>query len=331
MATIEERIASFNPEDPDALEALEKDFLGGTLEGIDQEPKQELPEATKEEPKKEEPAKPDEKQLGEPSAAPEKVVMTRDGKHAIPYAVLEQTRERAARLEAENRTLEAQLKELRSGAKPAEVATPPMLTEEELAEAEAQSPELTKAIKSQMTIVKNLQDEIARIRQEEIAAIKNEHAVAKATREQSVMDETVAAIHANADLKAWREMAVRKESPDPMRWERAVAFDTMLSADPEWAEKPIAERFSKAVEMVKNLYGDTPQKVPDSAELKRIADAKLKDQPAKVPTTLSDIPGGVPPAQSDMENLENVSVHQLTNMFMTMTEEQQEALLSRLA
>ena len=317
MSTLEQRIAEFNPDDPEALAALEADLAeeGDDLQGAEAHDEQEQ-------------AKPDEKAeqaKGEPSATQQEkpVVKTRDNKHEIPYEVLERERRARSEAEAQLRTLQEQLDKLNQGGElnAQDKRDLAQIDDEAMTAIEQDLPEFAAVIKAQMSQIQRLSDEINGLRQES--------QVSKQTKEQEVRDQIVAAIDAHPDLSAWREAAVRDENPDPNRWERAVAFDRLLEKDPEWRDRSFADRFTKAAEMVKSFYGETTTRQEKTAEqLKREADAKLGSA-GNIPNSLSDIPGGAPPAQSDTENMDQMSVYALGQKFESMTTEQMESYLAR--
>lgn len=341
---LEARIASFDPSDPDALAALENDVLGSEVPV--EEPASSVEPETSE---TKEPAKQDDKTGTEAAAKVQtepnsetdatsgvtspKGVMAKDGDHIIPYSVLERERERAIRAEATIKALSEQINALQSGAdteaKPANAEG--QLSEQDLAQLDSDLPGVAKVIRAQMAAIQALTGTVQTLQQE------NE--IAQNTRAASVQDETEAAIQSNPELVAWREAANRKDSPDPRMWNRAADLDAVLRSDDEWKDRPIAERFAKVTETIKTLYG-APSAAPaptivqpqqaKPVDLKQVADTQLEAIPAPVPTTLSDIPGGAAPAQSDIETLENASAVALGQKFMSMSPDQMESYLARL-
>jgi hypothetical protein len=346
--TLEDQIAAFDPTNPESLAALEKSVLGVAVEtSVDPDPmngsglksasdevqaaadKQEGA-AKQDEKKTEEPAPASATQVaGDPSVTPEpKGVQAKDGQHIIPYSVLERERDRAARAEQTAQALADQLKQLQAGNKGASPADANAggLTDEDLQTLDRDQPEVAKLIRSQMAAVEQLTGVVRSLQQEQEVAYQ--------TKAASVQDEIEAAVTANADLKSWRDAAFSKEAPNPLMWNRAADLDAVLREDPAWQDKPVAERFAKVAETMRTIYSVpsvTPSKTTTPPDVKQVADAQLKAAPAVVPTTLSDIPGGAPPAQSDAETLENASAISLGNKFLTMTPEQIESYLSRMA
>ena len=320
--TLEEQIASFDPSNPEALAALEKMAMGVPAE---EDPAEEV--------QTEEAAKQDEKTAEQAedatSGTPQtKGVQAKDGQHIIPYSVLERERDRATRAEQTAQALADQLKQLQAGKAPTEGSEAGQLTDEDLSQLDQDLPGVSKLIRAQMKMIEGLTGTVQ--------TLQREQEVQTQARQHSVQDEIEVAIAANPDLANWREAMTRAENPDPLMWNRAADLDNHLKQDPAWKDRPINERFAKVAESIKAIYGDqspapTQQTKPDpQPDLKKVADAKLKAMPAAVPNTLSDIPGGAPPNQSDIENLEGASTVALGNKFLSMTPAQIESYLARM-
>jgi hypothetical protein len=328
--TLESQIASFDPSSPEALAALEKAVTLNVGEI------QENGEAEKQDDNKAE-ANPSEDPAATESAASStqtdkpKGVQAKDGEHIIPYSVLERERERALRAEATAQALAEQLERLQKGEMPAQAKSEDqaeLLTPEDLEMLDQDLPGVAKAIRAQMAMIENLK--------ENLKNIQREQEVQQETRKQSIQDEIEAAIQADPNLSAWREAAARQENPDPKNWNRAVEIDRILREDPDWQDKTIAERFSHVTKVMNATYGvpivsSTPQQKTQKPTAKQVADAAIQSAREPIPETLSEIPGGVPPAQSDLDTLQNASVVALGNKFMSMTPEQIESYLSRMA
>lgn len=345
--SLEDQIANFDPNSPEALAALEQGIFGEEGNALTPELDSSTDETGGE--KKAAAAKidggegsekQDEKQVaaaatqhaaeeGAPSgAAVPEGVQAKDGRHVIPYSVLERERDRAARAEATANALAEEIDRLKAG-KPAQAATV-QLSAEDLDQLEQDLPMVAKVIRSNMAAIEQLTGTVTQLRRDQ--------EITAQTQQRSVEDEIDAAISANPDLAAWRDAANRKDNPDPLMWNRAAAIDATLREDPEWKDKTFAERFEKATETVKLLYGvpaavtppaPKPQE-PKPEDIKQVAEAKLKETPAPVPNTLSDIPGSAAPTQSAIETIENASAVQIGQKFLSMTTDQQDAYLASL-
>jgi hypothetical protein len=265
---------------------------------------------------------------------PPEGVATKDGKRIIPYTVLEQERRKNHELERLARDQAERLKQLEqpggqpAGQKPQESAVT-ILSEEELQELEEELPAIGKLFRAQQTQLQSLGQTVQTLAQE------------RQTREEegarTVQMTVQEAIDASPKLAYLQSL----EETDPIKWERAVRFDSTLRADPEWAEKSFSERFEKVVQLYEATYGpvDLPGqpaasvqsvKQPSQADLAKQAAEKLKSKTA-VPTSLSAIPGGATPATDDVLGaFASKTGPELTADFMRMTPAQIDAALARL-
>ena len=277
---------------------------------------EEAKEAPKEEPK--------------PQAAEVKPegVLAKDGKNVIPYAVLESARERAA---AAEQLAAEQLKELETlrAQKPKEREEPKseMLSDEELTALEAESPTLAKLLRAQQATIQNLTGTVEQIKGREEQRTSTEKA--------EVKSEIQTAIDAVPKLAAWQA------AEDKTAFNIASLHDKTLRAIPKYKDVSFEDRFKKVVELTEATLAEqqeeTPAagkpevKAPTATEVRAAAEAKLAAAKSKgVPKSLSDIPGGAPPAVDERERIEQMSVFELGNKFMGMSPEQREAYLSGL-
>ena len=289
-------------------------------------PKEEAKADSKEAPKEE--AKPEAKAEGEPK--PEGV-LAKDGKNVIPYAVLESARDRAAKAE---QLAAEQAKELETlkAQKPAAREEPKseLLTDEELAALQADSPTLAKVLAAQQAEIQKLTGTVTELKGRETH---------RATTEQAeVKSEIQTAIDAVPELAAWQA------DKDQSAFNIAVAHDMTLRRLPKYRDVSFEDRFKVAVRLTKLTLAEQeqePEKEPEKAgldvkapkpeEVRAAAEAKLKALGAKgLPTSLSDIPGGAPPAVDERDRVEQMSIIELGQKFMGMSPEQREAYLAGL-
>lgn len=256
-------------------------------------------------------------------------VATKDGKHVIPFEVLEKQRARVAELERIAQEQSAQIAELSQQAQgktpDAEQGEVTYLTDEQLSDLEAELPSIGKLLRAQQAQLRTLNETVKTLADDRQAREQD----AQRTTQQTVQE----AIDGNPKL-------AYLQSADDQRWQRAVMFDKTLRQDPEWAGKPYAERFAKVVELYEATYGAVqmpgqsaqPKNAqPSPADLAKAAEAKLQGKKASVPSSLSDIPGGSTPASDDVLGaLAAKSGPELTADFMRMTPAQIEATLARL-
>ena len=117
------------------------------------------------------------------------------------------------------------------------------------------------------------------------------------------------------------------QANDPVLWNAAVAIDQSLRETPEFADKSYQERFTEVAKRLNLEVGDSqPQQTTGR---KSGGDDDSGDNPG-VPASLSDFPGGSPPAQSETEEVGRMSVTDLAAKFDNMSPEQQEAYLNNL-
>jgi DNA repair exonuclease SbcCD ATPase subunit len=355
------QIDDFDPTDPDALKALEGQLFGSGDEGEEgmtdedaalaeleasdedeeQEEAQQAEEAVKKDSDEEaKSAKQDDNEEeesseseGEASNTPEvkKVIKARDGVHEIPYSILERERDTTAEQKRTIEQLQAEIDQLKAG-KPSSETKATKLTDEELEAIADQSEEVANALRAMTAQIEELRAENDSLRSDQQRAEER--------RVQEIQDQVEAAIQKNDTLSAWRDDAM-KEDGDKSRWDQAVAFDQALQKSHAWKEKPLEDRFAKAVEMTMDVFGDVKPETkgqPNDKLSQEQADAlrdkatkKVKQAGSSTPETLSDIPGGSPAAQSEEEMLENVSVAALEEKMLAMTPDQLEAYITRYA
>ena len=247
-------------------------------------------------------------------------ILAKDGKNLIPYSQLESARQRAVAAETLARQQAEELAALKAE-KTAPAQQPEMLSDDELAALEADSPTLAKTLRAQQAAIQTLRDEVKSVqtRQQSQAAVE----------EQEVKSEVQSAIDANPTLAAWQT------AEDQSMWDEAARFDKLLRGSPKYANVSFADRFAKVVELTRlelGLEAEAPRTVELTQEqIKAAAQAKLKQVTAKSkPVTLSDIPGGAPPAVDERQKVEEMSAVALGQQFMGMTKEQMETYLSTL-
>lgn len=299
-----------------AEEPIKDEKTGGSSDAkaeVTTEVKEEVKAEVKDEPKVEVKAE-------TPETKPEGI-LAKDGKNVIPYSQLESARARATAAEAMVKELTAKVAQAEAG-KTTEAADE-SLTEDELQVLEADSPTLAKTLRSLQNKVSTLQESLKSV------TGRQEQQIAQA--ETETKSEAQTAIDGIPTLAAWQA------AEDQTMWEAAVAQDRILRAKPAFANMSFAERFKKVVQLVEvelELQPTTQVATQDkpaltAAEVKEVARGKLAGK-TPVPRSLSDIPGGAPPAVDEKAKVEQMSVHELGNKFMNMSREQMDAYLQTL-
>jgi hypothetical protein len=259
-------------------------------------------------PSPEEPAPVEQTQDPEPETEAH-VVATKSGNGTIPYAVLKSAREQAAELARQNDLLKSQLDDL-TNRQPAQATEAPAAStdamEAKIASLRERAESLTEDFPElASSLLENA--ELLSAMRAQLVGITQEREAEQASRQQveaaKVQDTVQEAIDATPELSLW-------QSNHPDVFAEAVEVDALLRNKPEWANKPMAERFVKVAEMVKVMRPDAP--TPPKAGTKT---------PPRAPS-LGDIPGGMPPATNFSEQVDQLSASALGNKFMSMTPEQ---------
>lgn len=235
------------------------------------------------------------------AAPPPAGVLTKDGKNFLPFQVLEDTRARARRLEslvAQQAEQLAALTKKPEAVKKDEVGT---ISPEELEAIKAELPALGAVIEKQQVALSTLLQKV-------------EAATPPELTEERVGELMQEAIDQIPKLAHWQ---ASNAPEDIARWNKASDIDAVLRMDPEWQEKSFKERFEHALELTLTVMPEkpaTPQppQKPTTEQLASAAAARLPTAPV-VPPSLSALPGGTPPAQSERELVESLSPKQLAD------------------
>ena len=260
----------------------------------------------------------------EEPTSPSDVLMSKDGKHQIPYSVLENARTQAQEFRtqaeqfaAEKTALETQLAEnqrlldLRStqlstnNIAPKELPENVKYSEEQLAALEEEYGEL-----GALQVANYRQLQAMQARQQPAA----EHNPAPSTA-----DPVETAIQANTDLSAWR-------SSDPDRFDFAVSVDNTLKGDPNFATKSMGERFAEVARRTKAAFGDPLTPVDAQAK----ANAAIEAATPTTPSSLSDVGASTPDAEKTLvQRLAEQNPDDLMASMEGMTDDQIDALLAQ--
>jgi len=265
-------------------------------------------------------------------AEPVKEVLAQDGKHTIPYSVLERERNRAIQAEATAAALAEEVKQLQAGKKPDAESATEALSEEDLEQLDQDLPGVAKVIRAQMAAIEQLTGTVK--------GIKAGQEVQEKSAEQVRIDSEEAAISAHPELSVLRA-AIATDPKAASRWNTVVDAYQALQNDPDLAGLDTAAMINRAAQGIAALYGGNllpaglavSPAAPTDAQLKAKADAALaaaEKSGASAPHSLGDIPGGSAPATDEAAAMLGKSGAQLTAEFMTMTPEQIEAKLNRL-
>lgn len=227
-------------------------------------------------------------------------VLTKDGKHVIPYDVLEQARRDLGRTEQENQALKAKLQEFTQAQ--AQVAAGQPVEIPDISKLKAEYPEeLWKPLEAMQTQLVALQSQTVELKAD------------LAQREQERQDSAIAGY--NADVSQVPELAEINKTEGPLK-AQAIEISKRLLADPDYKPANRAEHFKDVVKELKaakaaelKLLGFA---IPDPAAPAAATPAPparplpSKDVPPP-PASLSDIPGGTAPAATEAEGFANMN------------------------
>jgi hypothetical protein len=263
-------------------------------------------------------------------------IATKDGKHIIPYSVLQADRERARRAEEALAESQRKLADLEAaaksgqGVKDGEAAAPNQaddLSAEDLETLKEDFPTVYKGIMAMKKQAEMLEAQLKPVQ----ATVQQQEQDAQRTQ-ADLVQEAIDATPKLAHIKA----------QDPEAFALAAQFDNTLKASPQWAGKTLEERFAKVIEMVESANGvinvpgqstqSSSQKTAEQlkTEAKAIAAAQAKATKTNVPTSLSDFPAGQHAAADDREQIESMTTLQIAQKFAGMTADHQEAYLNNL-
>lgn len=253
----------------------------------------------------------------------EPFVEAADGKARIPYSVLQGERARRQELEARLRALEEGVGE--QGRR----------DESDEPGDQAGEAEQGLSIDERIEAIKDLvPDEVAELLSSMGEALKVSSERTRFYEERELEREQVARdSRLNAVQEAIDSIPVLAEwqAADGDEWAEAVALDSALRALPKYAQMPAQDRFKEVVRRMGGRLDDggeqSTSKAGDGGG-QRPARPTPRDVP---PTTLSDIPGGTPPEQSERDTIDKSDVTELYAQMERMTPDQISALLARVA
>lgn len=246
-----------------------------------------------------------------------KVVKSKDGKHEIPYSVLEYERQQRKQLEQQLMEMQQEREQLQASYQQTEsalnnvkakleqqgadveemFANPDDITEKQWAEIEEDYGVLGKMMKK---LIIQQQSNVQQIQQ------------AGAEAGPDFNQELQQALDANPELLQWRDS-------DTDRWTEALRLDNELRKLPEWQSRTTAERFAHVVQQTKQAFGDPLQRA------KKIID---KTEQA-APDSLSDLGQAPVRVKNDIEALKDMTPAQLEDAMAKMTPAQLDDLFAQ--
>lgn len=257
-------------------------------------------------------------------------VLAKDGKHVIPFEVLQSAREREAAaqrqaqqaadaLAAAKAELDA-LKAQAAAGKPQSQAQADA-TDAVIAKLDAISadwPDVAAVLKD---VIGEVRGTVTGLR-DQVTALEAERQRTESDYKAEMAEKVADAVDRNPTLSYWRDK-------QPEMWERAVAVDKALRSDPRISEMSFDDRFARVVKAVEAVHGATELPVEYRSKDQVAASAREIVKSAKMPrpNSLSDISGGTSGAgEIDVASL---SAAQLAAAWERMSPEQIERLLMK--
>ncbi|EDS5357405.1 hypothetical protein P3F42_004448 [Salmonella enterica] len=252
-----------------------------------------------------------------------KGILARDGKHVIPYDVLEAERTGRQRVEQEAFLLKQQLAEeqrkidlLTSQIKQAGMTPDPLpedtrISDEQIARIKEEYPEVANAL----TLMARKYDYLqARIQEAQQVPLENP---------------VVQAMNAVPDLVVWQRS-------DPDKFAVAIHLDEKLQTDPAWKDKPLTERFAEVARRTRAAYGEVPpepvaEQDKNQKVLAAVADKVAKaDAAAALPDSPSDVGNTAAVPQDKFEQLLGASYADAEAVMSGMSDADIDAILEKL-
>ncbi len=247
-------------------------------------------------------------------------VQSKDGSRVLPYSALQAERRAAraaaARAETAERELEQakqHIADLKAGKNPEGDA----LTEEKVAEMEADFPAEGKKLRAAFNRIQELEAKVPK------APPPSESADDPATKTQELIDQVPL-------LLEWQHN-------DREKFERAIELDAVTLKSPKWKGKDALDRFEHVTRMVAEEY-DVPYEKPKASsptaapapKAAPAAPAAAPPEPQRrTPETLSDFKTGTTPDHGSLD-MARKSAPALLNDFMGMSDEDIDRQLAKL-
>ncbi|ECG1392256.1 TPA_asm: hypothetical protein GNB58_004860 [Salmonella enterica subsp. houtenae serovar 45:g,z51:-] len=253
-----------------------------------------------------------------------KGILTRDGKHVIPYDVLEAERAGRQRAEQESAQLRQEMAEHQrkvnlltsqinqAGMTPDPLPENAQITDEQIARVREMYPEMADLLTTVVRKYDYLQNRVQDVQEDSPA-----------------FSPVLEAMNAVPDLKLWQQS-------DPDRFTVAVHLDEKLQTDPEWKDKTLTERFAEVARRTRAAYGETlsdpvVEQDKNREVLAAAADKVAKaDAAAALPDSPSDVGNTAAIPQDKFEQLLGASYTDAEAMMNGMSDADIDAILERL-
>ncbi|KFA99473.1 hypothetical protein HW45_03690 [Vibrio sp. ER1A] len=216
-------------------------------------------------------------------------LVSKNGKHQIPYEVLEKHR----RGEQE---LKSQLEEVQQKLTGSETTQQKLkLFEEQLKEAGITPDRLPEELLNDPDSVNTIAEEVGGVAGQIIAALvaknqANQQPAQEPNQSQSASLEEILALPELANLNSWFDS-------DKERWDMAVNIDAQLQSDPKWKSMSDAERFIEVQKLVEASFNDpveagAKKELADQGKSQGQQPNEAPQQQDVIPNSPSSLSGG---------------------------------------
>jgi hypothetical protein len=261
-------------------------------------------------------------------------VLAKDGKHVLPFTVLEGARRRAAELEEIVRQQTEYIASLsqQAGKSPdpeqqAQQASDSPLSDmdiddETIAAYEEELPALAKVLRqarANQQVIQQLTEQVADLSTRDERKAQQE----TANKSRGEVQDAIDAVPAIAHLQA----------SDPEAWAEVVALDNSMKDLPKFKALSLKDRFEKVAAAYQAVNGPIklPAAEPSQKDMTKEADRVIAASAGRTrPASLTDLPGGATPPVDERAAFETTSTAELGASFERMNDEQQQAYLARL-
>ncbi len=246
-----------------------------------------------------------------PEEIPIQGVATKDGKHIIPFAVVEGLRKSNKELKVEMEALRAEMAQ-----KPEGDPEPTPMWAKPAAE-----------IKTYVDKIREEYGDAVADQEQRILGMESREAHDKETRETeasqhaSQQEKNVqSAVEATPKLMAWQ-----MDTASPYYGYAQSMHSYLQNNDPDYAQLSTPDQMGLLVGKVEAVHGESPHqiKAAPAPAAKTPPLPKAKDKP----TSISDIPGGAPPETDPIKKLSKMSDSQMMGMLENLNAEESAAFL----
>ncbi|HIF6165136.1 MULTISPECIES: hypothetical protein [Vibrio harveyi group] len=201
-------------------------------------------------------------------------IASKDGKHTIPYAVLEKARNSASEASSKISELEGKLAQSTTTQQKLE------LYAKQLSDAGLTPDKLPEELLNDDDALSALQDELPETAANLLTALVKQFKEKTTPQEPQQQEPNNGADEVNSafesdDLAPLREW----EAGDADRWEMALVIDNKLKNDPQFQAMPLAQRFAEVQRRVQSAFGDPVQESIDKMKQEQQPPAN-SEQPA---------------------------------------------------